>query len=1039
MASAANKPYLADRRQQDCEEFLTALVTGLKHEMDQSEISNLAQFYGKEKIIRKFLHTAEGDCHRCNQMARTDEEDFLTLKLTVPDTKEAITLSTLVQEHFSEQLEQFPMKCSFCCKCKKGCLLSGPCKQRPGVMQNILTRCPDILTIQLLRFKPPSKKKIETKVLKENMLELPNLQRYSLAAIVDHRGKQIIGGHFVSYIKDEQRWLLCNDETTSEVNDSCIESPDHYIFLYRKYRERSSYPEFKPTDDWQEVQAWQSIPIGCLVDLNIITGKTFAKLDRSYTKPGCLSDVGKEKTNINETSIDEPEVGESTKGNASNHDYPLKRTTRMSKTQINQNNDNVDKTNSVLVDSSFIGFKIFPSGKGFPNNDGHLWNGFAKKKKGLKKFQCKNCPAVKYKTRSKSQLRQNQYSVRLHSITVKYENAHSVKCRPNDKNVDDNNKFDNEANEEAETSLSSDKEVIINLETHEKGTDNNAILSYDIEAPREKCHKIFDHTKNDKRCLSTSDEDLEEEIQQIGNILDESLPHTTEIPESMKEAPDDSSDQLDDAHFEDLVEEVDMVSESLPLNAESLEVPTKAPSESDVNNSKEYMNDNAPKVMDETGKTRQSEEPSSEEEFENDTQIVTLGNVAEVNENVDSGIAYLIPNTTVEDASEQFHDADIEGWFDEEEQMENTVGESLPQTTELPEVTAKAYSVSDLGLSDVNKSTSEINANEKNSQDGESSSEDEFVDDTQIITLGNVAEVNENVDSGIAYLIPNTTVKPRISRKIFQWGPNQPGKKGLSSYKCIGVSFFCPLCKITCPSSLNKCTSCLGPIKEKQCGSSKYMFVCEGKCNRKIWPNTCCDIEGQKLVILYPTAHTCEQKSLFHPVSSEEDLLHNLKVFNESESNKFEIIQATKLPSNIDGNKLYLMKIENGKNDDDMIKDGRRYKKSMKTKSSIINEIFGKNMDKRTRLYKCRGTMYCFNNDCPFLRRFDSINQVQFDMKSSGEKHCVSCGEPMLILNCDARKYVVKDDQFILVKHEGTHDCPAASMYEIDIVHEIEN
>ena len=945
MASAANKPYLADRRQQDCEEFLTAIFAGLTQEMDQSGISNLGQFYGKERIVRKFLHTAEGNCHRCNQMSRTDEEDFLTLKLAVPDTKEAITLSTLVQEHFSEQLEQFPMKCSFCCKCKKDCPLSGPCKQRPGVMQNIFTRCPDVLTIQLLRFKPPSKNKIETKVLKENVLELPNLQKYSLSAIVDHRGKQIIGGHFVSYIKDEERWLLCNDETTSEVNDSCIESPDHYIFLYRKYRERSSYPEFKPTDDWQEVHAWQSIPIGCLVDLNIITGEKFAKLDKSYKKPACLSDVGKEKTNINETSKEDAEVGESTKGNASNHhDYPLKRTTRLGKTQRNQNNDNDDETYSVLVDSSFIGLKIFPSANGFPDNDGHLWNGFGKKTKGLTKFQCKTCSAVKYKYKSKSHLKQKRDPRTRDPITVKYENAHSIDCIPNDRNlktqlyrkdnkkvpVDDHEKSENTTNEEVETNASNDKEAPVNTK---KGTDEEANLSNGKKAPVDKCKKIFDQHKHDQHQLSTSDEDLEDEIRQIVNIFDDSLPHTKETDEITTER----------------------------------------------------------------------------------TKV------------------------TIEDASEQFHDADIEGWFDEEEQMENTVGESLPQTTELPEVTAKAYSVSDLGLSDVNKSTSEINANEKNSQNGESSSEDEFVDDTQIITLGNVAEVNENVDSGIAYLIPNTTVKPRISRKIYQWGPNQPGKKGLSSYKCIGVSFFCPLCKITCPSSLNKCTSCLGPIKEKQCGSSKYMFVCEGKCNRKIWPNTCCDIEGQKLVILYPTAHTCEQKSLFHLVSSEEDLLHNLKVFNESESNKFEIIQATKLPSNIDGNKLYLMKIENGKNDDDMIKDGRRYKKSMKTKSSIINEIFGKNMDKRTRLYKCRGTMYCFNNDCPFLRRFDSINQVQFDMKSSGEKHCVSCGEPMLILNCDARKYVVKDDQFILVKHEGTHDCPAASMYETDIVHEIEN
>ena len=94
-------------------------------------------------------------------------------------------------------------------------------------------------------------------------------------------------------------------------------------------------------------------------------------------------------------------------------------------------------------------------------------------------------------------------------------------------------------------------------------------------------------------------------------------------------------------------------------------------------------------------------------------------------------------------------------------------------------------------------------------------------------------------------------------------------------------------------------------------------------------------------------------------------------------------------------------------------------------------------MENQVRLFKCRGTNYCFNKDCPFLRRFEAINQVQFDIKD-GEKSCVSCGEAMHSMNCDARKYVVHDEKYIVVKHEGQHECPPRTTYETDIVMEIE-
>ena len=86
----------------------------LKYELDKIGASNILnnKFYGREKVIRKFLHTAEGTCHRCNQYAREDEEEFLTLNLALPESSEPIRLSSLVHDHFAEALEQFDMKCS---------------------------------------------------------------------------------------------------------------------------------------------------------------------------------------------------------------------------------------------------------------------------------------------------------------------------------------------------------------------------------------------------------------------------------------------------------------------------------------------------------------------------------------------------------------------------------------------------------------------------------------------------------------------------------------------------------------------------------------------------------------------------------------------------------------------------------------------------------------------------------------------------------------------------------------------------------------
>jgi hypothetical protein len=60
--------------------------------------------------------------------------------------------------------------------------------------------------------------------------------------------------------------------------------------------EQQKYPEFIPTDEFQEVQSWQRVPVGCIIKMNIKTGKNEAKLDPNYELPACLRNRGPEVT-----------------------------------------------------------------------------------------------------------------------------------------------------------------------------------------------------------------------------------------------------------------------------------------------------------------------------------------------------------------------------------------------------------------------------------------------------------------------------------------------------------------------------------------------------------------------------------------------------------------------------------------------------------------------------------------------------------------------------------------------------------------------
>ena len=141
--------------------------------------------------------------------------------MQVPDLNFDLNLSSLVDSYFMENTDEIKMKCSTCCPHPSHCPLTGICRQRPAISQTFMTRSPKFLIVQLQRFSGHNSPKIQTIVIPEPSLILPNHDKYDLFATLDHVGPTSRSGHYVSNINTDGHWILCNDTRLSNVEESC--------------------------------------------------------------------------------------------------------------------------------------------------------------------------------------------------------------------------------------------------------------------------------------------------------------------------------------------------------------------------------------------------------------------------------------------------------------------------------------------------------------------------------------------------------------------------------------------------------------------------------------------------------------------------------------------------------------------------------------------------------------------------------------------------------------------------------------------------
>ena len=268
---------ICNGEQQDIEEFHTLLLRGIEQELArvegvQSRFTN--KFKGREENKKSFLYTADGCCPQ-GHMPRTEVENFQVIKIDVPESSRIISLNNMVSNHFAEDTTTFFMKCSDCCKHTTRCPQTGKCKLKEDTSKRCLISSPDFLFIQLLRFEDYRSPKIDSKVMPENILVLPNNDKFKLVTIGNHLGSFIHNGHYQALVKNGMNWIKVDDTKAIKTNLMTEIAEENYIFVYRKY---STTTPFVASTHWEEVFEDQPVPPGLHVQLDTRTGRKYAKL-----------------------------------------------------------------------------------------------------------------------------------------------------------------------------------------------------------------------------------------------------------------------------------------------------------------------------------------------------------------------------------------------------------------------------------------------------------------------------------------------------------------------------------------------------------------------------------------------------------------------------------------------------------------------------------------------------------------------------------------------------------------------------------------
>ena len=240
VAQHSGKLYLDFGTQQDAEEFFRALEETLSEELIASEDFRAIRdkHWGGEEIRRLFRdNTQNGKCQQCGQYPSSKHEPFIIMQLNIPRSASSVSLSLIIQAHYSESTHTDKIRCPNCCQHDRDgvqCTNTGLCRSREATELFQLTHAPEFLFIQLLRY-DGNVQKVMTLVNFEAELVLPNTEIYEPVAVLNHIGATQNSGHYVTYRRlDSGQWMLFDDAFNRPSSLLEANTVENYILLFQK-------------------------------------------------------------------------------------------------------------------------------------------------------------------------------------------------------------------------------------------------------------------------------------------------------------------------------------------------------------------------------------------------------------------------------------------------------------------------------------------------------------------------------------------------------------------------------------------------------------------------------------------------------------------------------------------------------------------------------------------------------------------------------------------------------------------------------------
>ena len=53
-------------------------------------------------------------------------------------------------------------------------------------------------------------------------------------SVIMHGEKSMIGGHYICYVRRNNKWFICGDDSVQEINEKKIFDGNAYLLFYRK-------------------------------------------------------------------------------------------------------------------------------------------------------------------------------------------------------------------------------------------------------------------------------------------------------------------------------------------------------------------------------------------------------------------------------------------------------------------------------------------------------------------------------------------------------------------------------------------------------------------------------------------------------------------------------------------------------------------------------------------------------------------------------------------------------------------------------------